>query len=94
MQIEFEKYKVIFDAINKVVVDKEKLDEIVNILEEEEINIRQCNNCNKLMVEGYVIENGEAYYCCDKCLESDITRVEFEELYKDGEGDSYFTQWD
>lgn len=94
MKIEFEKYKTIIETFNKVITDEGKLDEIINILEEADINIRQCSSCNKLMVEGYVIENGEEYYCCDKCLESNMTREEFEELYNDGEGDSYFTQWE
>lgn len=93
MKLEFEKYKFIIELLNEV-TEQEKLNDIFNKLEEAEIEIRQCSNCSRLMVEGYVIENGEEYYCCDKCLESNMTREEFEELYKEGEGDSYFTQWD
>ena len=33
------------------------------------------------------------YYCSDECLEKNMTREEFEELYDGGEGDSYWTEW-
>ncbi|WP_304576770.1 hypothetical protein [Romboutsia ilealis] len=58
--------------------------------------IRICSNpeCKKIMVEGYVIENGMEYYCCEECLHTEITEEEFIELYDDGEGDSYYTEWD
>lgn len=44
------------------------------------------------MHEGYCIEGGFAYYCSDECLEANMTREEFEELYEDG-GDTYWTEW-
>ena len=56
--------------------------------------MRQCNECGKEMHEGYVIENGIEYYCSDKCLEKNITREEFNELYDNGNGDSYWTEWE
>lgn len=93
MQIEFEKYKIIIELFNES-YNKEQLNDIFKVLEEAEIEVRKCSNCNKLMVEGYVIDNGESYYCSDECLERNMSREEFEQLYKDGEGDSYFTQWD
>ena len=46
------------------------------------------------MRAGYCIENGEAYYCSEECLCKNITAAEWEELYADGEGDSYFTEWE
>lgn len=93
MQIEFEKYKLIIELLNKA-YSNENLNDIFNTLEEAEIEVRKCSSCNKLMVEGYVIENGESYYCDDQCLEKNMSREEFEELYDDGDGDSYYTQWD
>lgn len=93
MQIEFDKYKLIIELLSDA-YSRDKLEEIYNTLEEAEIEIRQCSDCNKLMVEGYVIENGESYYCSDKCLENNMSRAEFEELYDVGDGDSYYTQWD
>ena len=52
---------------------------------------RQCTACGAGMNEGYVIESRE-WYCSDECLP--MTEAEFEELYADGEGDSYWTEWE
>jgi hypothetical protein len=54
---------------------------------------RICTECGCEMEEGYCIEGGMEYYCSDECLEKNMTREEFEELYDGGEGDSYWTQW-
>jgi hypothetical protein len=53
---------------------------------------RECDECGAGMNEGYYIECGE-YYCSDVCLYKEITPKEWEELYADGEGDSYWTTW-
>jgi hypothetical protein len=55
---------------------------------------RICNNCKKEMFEGYCIENGLEYYCSEDCLHKHITPEEFEELYDNGNGDSYWTTWE
>jgi hypothetical protein len=54
---------------------------------------RECNACGKGMNEGYCIEGGIEYYCSDACLHTEITLEEYMELYADGEGDSYWTDW-
>jgi hypothetical protein len=54
----------------------------------------KCDECGKGMREGYVIEGGVAHYCTDDCLHKNMTPAEFEELYDDGDGDSYWTEWD
>lgn len=54
---------------------------------------RVCSHCGKVMQEGYCIENGMAYYCSDECLKAEMTWEEYEELYNDGDGDSYYTDW-
>ena len=54
---------------------------------------RKCNACGKGMNEGYCIEGGIEYYCSDECLHTEITPEEWLELYNDGEGDSYWTDW-
>ena len=46
------------------------------------------------MTEGYCIDGGCEYYCCDECLHEHYTEEEYLELYNDGEGYSYWTQWD
>jgi hypothetical protein len=45
------------------------------------------------MNEGYVIESRE-WYCSDECLHKHVTPEEFLELYDDGDGDSYYTEWE
>ena len=54
---------------------------------------RVCSHCGHKMCEGYCIGGGEAYYCSDKCLHKCLTTDEYEELYADGDGDSYWTSW-
>lgn len=55
---------------------------------------RICSECGKEMTKGYVIEGGCEYYCCDECLHKHYTDEEYLELYDDGNGDSYWTEWD
>ena len=55
---------------------------------------RRCSECGELMTEGYCIENGMAYYCSEKCLHKNMTEEEYLELYDDGEGDTYWTEWE
>ena len=55
---------------------------------------RICNECKKEMNKGYCIENGIEYYCSEECLHKHITPEEFEELYDNGNGNSYYTEWE
>ncbi len=55
---------------------------------------RKCNECGKTMYEGFCIENGLEYYCSEKCLYKNYTKEEYLELYDNGNGDSYYTEWD
>ena len=45
------------------------------------------------MIEGYCIEDGEAYYCSDECLYKHLSEEEFLSLYNNGKGNSYWTNW-
>ena len=54
---------------------------------------RECTACGAGMNEGYCIEGGIEYYCSKVCLNTEISDEEFAELYADGEGDSYYTDW-
>jgi len=55
---------------------------------------RRCDECGKLFNEGYCVEGGEEYYCSDKCLHKHYTPAQWNELYNDGNGDSYYTTWE
>ena len=57
-------------------------------------NKRKCSNCGKKMTEGYCIDNGLEYYCSDECLHKHYKEEEYEEMYDDGNGDSYYTEWE
>ena len=71
------------------------LGQVKEIIEDyaEKHDIRVCSECGKLMQEGYCIEGGVEYYCNDDCLHKHLTSEEYNELYDDGNGDTYWTQW-
>lgn len=53
---------------------------------------RICDECGKPMIEGYVVDGCDAY-CSDECLHKHLTDKEFDHLYNDGSGDTYWTTW-
>lgn len=57
------------------------------------VYVRHCDECGKEMWDGYCIENGIEYYCSEECLHKNISEEYFEELYDNGDGDSYWTEW-
>lgn len=71
----------------------EQVKEMIEVYAEEN-DIRVCTECGHLMDEGYCIENGIEYYCSEECLHKHISEEEFEELYDNGNGDSYWTEWE
>ena len=56
-------------------------------------HIRFCSNCGTPMDEGFCIENGYQYFCCEQCLTKHITWEDYLQLYDEGRGDSYWTTW-
>tara|TARA_R110000868_G_scaffold103241_2_gene284373 strand:- start:9261 stop:9551 length:291 start_codon:yes stop_codon:yes gene_type:complete len=55
---------------------------------------RQCDECKQGMNEGYVICNGEQYYCTDECLHKHFTHEQWYELHENGDGESYYSAWE
>ena len=55
---------------------------------------RKCDSCDAGMNEGYVICGGEQYFCSDECLHKHYTAEQWNDMYADGEGDSYYTSWE
>lgn len=55
-------------------------------------NVRRCDVCGKPMYAGYCTVYG--YYCSDECLLSVMTWDDYLELYDNGNGDSYYTEWE
>lgn len=56
--------------------------------------MRTCTHCSKSMTKGYCIDNGCEYYCSDECLHEHYTEEEYLDMYDNGEGDSYWTEWE
>ena len=60
-----------------------KYKELPELIEELELDhFRVCSECSGVMTAGYCIENGK-----------NMTQAEFEKLFDDGRGDSYWTVW-
>ena len=55
---------------------------------------RTCSECDSPMNEGYCIEDGLEYYCSDDCLHKHISQEEYQKLYNEGNGSSYWTDWE
>lgn len=58
------------------------------------MNTRICSHCGKPMKAGYCIDGGSEYYCSDECLHAHYTDEEYLEMYDNGDGDSYWTEWE
>ena len=73
---------------------KDTLKDIEKEYEELIENEHFCSECSDYMTEGYCIDNGAEYYCSEKCLHKHYTEEEYEEMYDNGNGDSYYTTWE
>ena len=73
------------------VIRHSKASELVDELDLE--HIRVCSECGKPMTEGFCIEDGAEYYCSEECLHKNLTEEEYENLYDEGRGNSYYTSW-
>jgi hypothetical protein len=62
-------------------------------MDEEMDDPRICDECGATMTEGYCIDSGCEYYCSDECLHKHYTPEEWKSMYRDGDGDSYWTDW-
>lgn len=59
---------------------------------DKENECRRCSVCGKLMMEGYCVDAGAAYYCSDECLHTEYTEAEWEEECNSND-QSYYTEW-
>lgn len=58
----------------------------------DQTDYRICKRCRKAMTKGFVLGDGEAYYCSEECLHQDYTEEEYREMYETDNG--YYTEWD
>lgn len=75
--------------------------EIDHILATEHLNIaevnkeeRLCSECNTPMNEGFYFESDGTQYCSETCLKKVISWDTYLELYDNGNGDAYWTNWE
>lgn len=73
---------------------KETLEYFNERYESEIEQLRICNECGNVMNEGYCIDNGLEYYCSEECLHKHYTEEEYLKMYDNGNGDSYYTEWE
>lgn len=79
---------------NNDIVNEEETLEYESCTLHEHDEKRRCYECGDVMWDGYCIEAGLAYYCSDECLEKNMSRAEYLSLYENGNGDSYWTEWE
>jgi hypothetical protein len=53
---------------------------------------RRCSECHKIITQGYVLHDGEKYYCSNYCLYQNFTPNEWQEIYESEQG--YYTEWE
>lgn len=51
-----------------------------------------CGECGNPMIKGYLVDGCDCY-CSADCLHKHLTDEEFNELYDDGNGNTYWTTW-
>ena len=73
------------------IIDNTDVEELVDELDLQ--HTRCCSHCGNPMYEGYCIEDGAEYYCSEECLHKNLTEEEYDNLYDDGRGNSYYTSW-
>lgn len=86
--------KIIIGKIEKELsLSKDKNGEFEKIVESVlDNNVRICSECKKIMTKGYVVYDGDSYYCSDNCLHKNWTEEEWEEMTSD-DSDCYWTEW-
>ena len=55
---------------------------------------RKCSVTGEGMNQGYVINGGDEYYKDAGALNTKYTDQEWEQMYNNGQSDSYYTDWD
>ena len=85
----------LISVIELINISKTKEDDqdIEESFEELGIEVRICSVCNKVMIQGYCVEDGYEYACSDECIKSLIAPDKLETIQSKGEIDIYYTDW-
>ena len=82
-------------SIKELVKDAEEIHRMLDEMSEYISNhIRICSECGKVMVEGYLVNSGDEYYCNDECLHKHYTEEEWNNMYSDDSDENYWTSWE
>ena len=79
-------YKIVTPIYRRIYQKYESTKEKVN-----NDDTRTCTNCGKVMNSGYVINDGEEYFCSDDCLYGYYSDQEYQELCENDL--AYWTEW-
>lgn len=63
------------------------------LLEHEIDQLRICDECGKLMEEGYCICGGNEHYCSDECLHKHYSEATYRKMSSEEDSNSYYTKW-
>ncbi|MBQ7030814.1 MAG: hypothetical protein IJN13_00385 [Bacilli bacterium] len=88
----------LYDSFNFRIEDIDALTSLFNNLKKRQLadenkEFRICDDCGAVITSGYCIDNGMEIYCSDTCLYNNYTDEEYQELYDNGNGDCYWTEW-
>ena len=72
----------VVELLNSKMKSNEINEKFIEIMEEYDIELRQCTSCGNIMHEGHYVDEICEYYCDDECLNKSITKEEQEELYE------------
>ena len=92
--------KALNNMFDKYIKEKKPLSvdeqDMQEFLEEQGIESRICSNCDHLMIEGYIVDEGNEYFCSDKCMKEFYSEEELAELLEGADEDDtsiYWTDW-
>lgn len=89
---ECKNYPELWDKFGQGILSHTTDIEFWNSLNEHLDCFRVCEECGKPIIEGYVVDGCENY-CSEECLHKHISEEDFDALYNDGNGDTYWTTW-
>lgn len=55
--------------------------------------LRVCDECGKLMEEGYCIDGGNEHYCSDECLHKHYSEETYLQMASGEDSDTYYSVW-
>lgn len=87
--------KLSVEQINKIaerITPFSVTDRETYLLENEIDQLRICDDCGRILEEGYCINSGEEHYCTT-CLHKHYSEEEYLEMSSSDNAESYYTIW-